>query len=132
MNLKMYLKIDSSTVVFFCEYCKIFKITFYIEHRRTASSVVNIDAKYSLPSQQISTSMNSAEKPGYQLQRWSVWVARDGQSDGISKLWRTIKSFLLIFMPGFYMIINQDEILHRNHHTKKLGVRKSTAPTGRH
>ena len=50
--------------------------------------------------------MNSTEQPGYQLRRRWVWMARDNQSDGTSKLWRLIKSFLLIFRPGVYMIIS--------------------------
>ena len=47
----MNLKIDSSTVVFFCESCEIFKNTYFVEHWRTAASTINIDAKYSLPGQ---------------------------------------------------------------------------------
>ena len=44
----MNLKIDSSTVVIFCESCEIFKNTYFVEHRQTAASIINTDAKYSL------------------------------------------------------------------------------------
>ena len=40
-----------------------------VEHWPMAASVIDIDAKYSHPSQQVNRSVNSAEKPGYQLQR---------------------------------------------------------------
>ena len=69
INLKMNLKIDSNTVVGSCEYCETFKNTYFVEHRRTAASALHIDAKCSHPSQQVNTSINSAEKPSYQLQR---------------------------------------------------------------
>ena len=125
MNLKMNLKIDSSTVLFFSEYCKIFKNTYYIEHRQTAASTINIDTKYSLPGQYANTSINSTEKPGYQLQRRWVWVARDGQSDGTSKLWRSIKLFLLIFRPGFYISLIRMKFWIIT--WKRLGVWKSSS-----
>ena len=51
MNLKMNLKIGSSTVEFFCESCEIFKNTYFVEHRQTAASTIDIDARYSLPGQ---------------------------------------------------------------------------------
>ena len=47
----MNLKIESSTVVFACEYCETFKNTYFVEHRRTAVSAVDVDAKYSHPDQ---------------------------------------------------------------------------------
>ena len=47
VNLKMNLKIDSSSVVFSCESCEIFMKTYFLEHRRTAASAIDIDAKYS-------------------------------------------------------------------------------------
>ena len=55
--------------MFSFESCKIFKNTYFVEHQRTAASAVDIDAKYSHPGQYVNTSINSAEKPGYQLQR---------------------------------------------------------------
>ena len=47
VNLKMNLEIDSSSVVFSCESCEIFKNTHFLEHRRTAASAIDIEAKYS-------------------------------------------------------------------------------------
>ena len=61
----MNLKIHFSTVMFSCESCRIFKNTYFAEHWGTAASAINIDAKYSHPSQQVNTSINSAEKLGY-------------------------------------------------------------------
>ena len=80
----MNLNTDSSTVVFSCKPCEIFKSIFFVEHRRTAVSATDIDAKYSHPGQKVNTSINSTEKPGYQLQRRCV--ARDGRGDGTSEL----------------------------------------------
>ena len=62
INLNMNLKIDSSTVAFFCESCEIFKNTYSAEHRRTAAFIINIDAKYSLPGRYVDIYINSAEK----------------------------------------------------------------------
>ena len=62
MNLKIY----SSTVVFSCESYEIFKNTYFVEHRRTVASVIDIDQNTHT---QVNTSINSAEKPGYQLQQ---------------------------------------------------------------
>ena len=47
----MNLKIDSSTVVFSCEPCEIFKNAYFVEHRRTAASAIDIDAKHLNPGQ---------------------------------------------------------------------------------
>ena len=47
VNLKMNLKIDSSSVVLSCESCEIVMKTYFLEHRRTAASAIDIDAKYS-------------------------------------------------------------------------------------
>ena len=47
----MNLKIHSSTVVFSYESCGIFKDTYFVEHRRTAASAIDIDAKYLYPGQ---------------------------------------------------------------------------------
>ena len=46
INFKMNLKIDSSTVLLSCESCEIFKNTYFVEHRRTTASAIDIDAKY--------------------------------------------------------------------------------------
>ena len=46
VNLKMNLKIDSSSVVFPCESCENFKNTYFVEHRRTAASAIDIDGTY--------------------------------------------------------------------------------------
>ena len=43
----MNLKMDSSTVVFSCESCEIFKNPYFVEHQRTATSATDIDTKYS-------------------------------------------------------------------------------------
>ena len=43
----MNLKMDSSTVVFSCESCEIFKNPYFVEHQRTAASATDIDTKYS-------------------------------------------------------------------------------------
>ena len=51
INFKINLKINSSTVVFSCESCGIFKNTYFVEHRQTAASATDINAKYSHPSQ---------------------------------------------------------------------------------
>ena len=51
INLKMNLKTDSNTVVFSCESCETFKNTYFEEHRRTAASAIDTDAKYSHPGQ---------------------------------------------------------------------------------
>ena len=51
INLKMNLKIDSSTVVFSCGSCKTFKNTYFVEHQRMAASAIDIDIKYSHPGQ---------------------------------------------------------------------------------
>ena len=51
----MNLKIHSSTVVFSCESCGIFKNTYFVEYQQMAASAINIDAKYSHPSQQVNT-----------------------------------------------------------------------------
>ena len=59
----MNLKINSSTES--CESCGIFKNTFFVERQRTAASAIDIEAKYSHPSQWVSTSINSVDKPGY-------------------------------------------------------------------
>ena len=47
IDFKMNLKIDSSTVIFSCEFCEFFKNTFFIELSRTTTSAIYIDAKYS-------------------------------------------------------------------------------------
>ena len=65
----MNLKIHSTTVVLSCEYCGIFKNIYFVEHRRTAASAINVDARYSHPSHWVNASIKSAEKLGYQLQR---------------------------------------------------------------
>ena len=59
----MNLKLNSSTES--CESCGIFKNNFFVERQQTAASAIDIDAKYSHPSQWINTSINSPEKPGY-------------------------------------------------------------------
>ena len=46
-NFKVNLKIDSSSVVFSCESCKIFQNTYSLEHRSTPASAIDTDAKYS-------------------------------------------------------------------------------------
>ena len=46
----MNLKMDSSTVVFSCESCEIFKNPYFVEHQRTVVSAIDIDTKYSLRS----------------------------------------------------------------------------------
>ena len=51
INFMMNLKIQYSTVVFSCEFCKIFKNRYFVELRRMAASAIDIDAKYSHPSQ---------------------------------------------------------------------------------
>ena len=51
INFRMNLKIDSSTVVFSCKSCEIFKNTYFVEHRQTAASAIDIDAKCSHPGQ---------------------------------------------------------------------------------
>ena len=38
INLRMNLKIDSSTVMFSCESCETFKNTYFVEYRRKAAS----------------------------------------------------------------------------------------------
>ena len=60
---------DSSTVVFSCESCEIFKNPYFVEHQRTAASATDIDTEYSHSGQWVNTSINSAEKKGYQLKR---------------------------------------------------------------
>ena len=42
-------------MVFSCESCGIFKNTYFVEYQRMAASAINIDAKYSHPSQQVNT-----------------------------------------------------------------------------
>ena len=65
VNVKMNIKIDSSSVVFSCESCEIFQNTYSLEHRWAPASAIDTDAKYSHPIQYVDTSINGTEKSGY-------------------------------------------------------------------